>query len=155
MSCHVSNPNNALDNEQEMDYRYKVAYAGVLGYEMDLISVSDKIKKGIKGQIEEYLTFKQTILNGEYYPLKAQNERYIYYYYDKENGKIVLQYQTQQVGEKEVVKFVVADSNENYILKGCDKKYSGKQLQLGIEIDLKNKADVLIFEKGCKFLIKH
>ena len=67
--------------------------------------------------------------------------------YDKETGKIVLQYQTQKVGEKEVVKFVVADSNASYSLKGYDKKYTGVQLQLGIEIDLKNKADVLLFEK--------
>ena len=89
MSCHVSNPENALDDEKEMDYRFKVACAGVLGYEMDLISVSDKIKDGIKTQIEEYLTIKQTILNGEYYPLKALNERYIYYYFDKETGTII------------------------------------------------------------------
>ena len=112
-----------------------------------LISVSDKVKQGIKNQIKDYLTFNKTIFNGEYYPIIAQNEKYVYYYYDKQTGKIVLQYQTQTPEETQVVKFVVADRNASYILKGYDKKYSGEQLQLGIEIPLKNKADVLIFEK--------
>lgn len=148
MSCHVSNPENALEDKKEMDYRYKVACAGVLGYEMDLISVSKDIKQGIKKQIEQYLAFKNIVLNGEYYPLIAQNERYIYYYFDKKTGAILLQYQSQKFeGQSEIIKISVAEDDAVYTLSGSDKKYSGKELKQGLKLELTRKADYLLFKK--------
>ena len=146
MSCHVSNPQQALDNPEEMDYRFKVACAGVLGYELDLISVSDNVKVGIKEQIEQYQKIKEIVLNGEYYPVKAQNETYIYYYFDRNSGDILLQYQTQKFeGVYEEVKFLVAEKGAEYLLN--NKKYLGDEMLEGIVINFTKKADALLFKK--------
>ena len=146
MSCHVSNPNDVLNDKEEMDYRFKVASAGVLGYEMDLISVSDAVKSEIKKQIEYYSTFKHVVLDGEFYPIYAKDETYLYYYYEKTSGDIVLFYATQKPCNK-VVKFSSISDGCAYKLSGTSKSYSVTQLKEGFDINLDKKSDILFFKK--------
>lgn len=146
MSCHVSNPENVLTSVEEAEYRFKVASAGVLGYEMDILSVSDEIKNTIKKQIEEYAQFKNIVLYGEYYPLFAKDEVYIFYYYHKQTQSLALFYTAKQPkGESKTVKITAVNEDGAYQFVGAKKVYSGKELKEGIELVLEKKADVLHF----------
>lgn len=147
MSCHVSNPHDALNDKAEMDYRFKVACAGVLGYEMDMISVSDAVKSGIKEQIEYYSKFKHVILDGEFYPVYAKDETYVYYYYEKISGDVVLFYATQKTGDKKTIKISSILNDCTYNLSITNKSYNARQMKEGIEISFDKKSDILFFEK--------
>lgn len=148
MSCHVSNPENALDSAEEADYRFKVASAGVLGYEMDVLSVSDDIKNTIRKQIADYGKYKQVVLEGEYYPIVAQDALYIFYYYHKETNAIALFYNTKEAnGARKIVSITAVEENATYRLLGTEKVYSGKALMDGVEITMDKKADILHFKK--------
>lgn len=45
MSCHVSNAENLTSDEKFLDFAYKTALNGVLGYELHLPNMPDNIKK--------------------------------------------------------------------------------------------------------------
>lgn len=79
MSCHVNNPHDDL---RGLDFRYKVAVGGMLGYELNILKMSDEIKDEMARQIREYKSFEHLMRLGDYFNL-AFHTKYCYsaYYY--------------------------------------------------------------------------
>ena len=140
MSCHVSNPGGCCDNDKEMDYRFKVAVGGVLGYELNILTASTQVKAAMKKQIAEYRKIEPLILRGEMYRQTNYSEgnrnRYAYYFVNNDNTEILSTY-IQYSGEKSKskaskLKFSRADINKTYIDRYTGEEYTGAQLRSGI-----------------------
>lgn len=85
MSCHVSNPGS---DRKSLDFRYKVALGGMLGYEMNILDSNDAVKNDISEQVKQYRTFEHIIRTGDFYPLYSPFEHpYSAYYYTSSDCK--------------------------------------------------------------------
>jgi alpha-galactosidase len=138
MSCHVSNPKESLAS---LDYRYKVAVGGMLGYELNILKMSDEIKAEMAKQIAEYKTYEHVIRLGDYYNL-AFPTKYPYsaYYYATSDATEILltvieRYQCPK-GQTKRLKIKAANPNAAYVDARTGKQYSGAALKEGIVIDL-------------------
>ncbi len=158
MSCHVSDPDIrrlGFDSEKTMDYKYKTALAGMLGYEMNIIKKDKAFKAKMKEQIEFYRYVENLIKYGELYrlisPYENELELSAYYYasFDKENkaDRILLSFLqnygdrasekylfNKGIANKKLLKIKVADENATYIEYFSKKEYSGKELKDGITL---------------------
>ena len=136
MSCHVSNPS---DNLSSLDYRYKVALGGMLGYELNILNMSNEIKTIMAEQIREYKSFAHVIRLGDYYCL-ASPWKYDYsaYYYVKEDEILlsVIEKKGCQKGNTKRLKIKAADACHDYLDLRTNKRYSGLELKAGIVISL-------------------
>ena len=139
MSCHVSNPGNCCDNEKEMDYRFKVAVGGLLGYELNILTASEQVKTAIKAQIAEYRRIEPLILFGEMYRQfhysEGNRNRYAYYFVNGDNTEILSTF-IQYSGEKPKIlklKFCRADIDKVYVDRYTGEEFTGAQLRSGIE----------------------
>jgi len=141
MSCHVSNPK---DNLASLDYRYKVAVGGMLGYELNILNMSDEIKSIMSEQIREYKSFEHVIRLGDYYSL-ASPETYDYsaYYYAKGDEILltVIEKKDCQKGSTKRLKIKAANPDSVYTDLRTGKTYSGQALKDGIVIDLTGESN--------------
>ncbi len=140
MSCHVSDPTREKDVMRTLDYRFKVALGGMLGYELDILKMPNEVKEEISKQIDFYRLVEPVIKSGDYYRLISpfQNNYGIsaHYYMTGEKDKILLSF-LQNDGVYERTEFILrikADENAEYKEIITGKKYTGKQLNAGISI---------------------
>ena len=138
MSCHVSNPK---ENLASLDYRYKVAVGGMLGYELNILNMSDEVKSIISKQIREYKTFEHVVRLGEYYSLASPEKHdYSAYCYISEEGDeillTVIEKKGCQKGCTKRLKVKAANASALYTDARTGKTYSGASLKEGIVIDL-------------------
>ncbi len=77
LSNHVSQvPNGQMRRITPLETRFNVAIFGILGYELDLLSLNEKSKQAIKEQISLYKNIRHDILTGRFYQvLKRPNQR--------------------------------------------------------------------------------
>ena len=138
MSCHVSDPHGDLTS---LDYRYKVAVGGMLGYELNILEMSDEIKKEIAKQISEYKDFEHVIRLGAYYSL-ASPTKYdyaAYCYATTDAAQLVLtviEKQNCPKGKTKRLKITAANANNNYVDVRTGRVYEGAELKKGIVVDL-------------------
>ena len=143
MSCHVSDPHGDM---KSLDYRYKVAVGGMLGYELNILNMSEEIKGEIAKQIKEYKSFEHVIRLGEYYNL-AFPTKYSYsaYYYATPDAKelllTVIEKKDCEKGSTKRLKLKAADANATYVDVRTGKQYSGAELKNGITVDLTGEPD--------------
>lgn len=143
MSCHVSNPHG---NMKSLDYRYKVAVGGMLGYELNILEMSEEIKAEMGRQIKEYREFEHLMRLGEYYnltsPLKYD---YSSYYYTNSDGSEIIFTLIEKAGCKagktKLLKIKRAISDATYTDVRSGKKYSGEELRAGLALTLTGEAD--------------
>ncbi len=153
MSCHVSNPKGNL---KSLDYRYKVAVGGMLGYEFDILEMSEEIKRDIARQIKEYKEFEHIMRLGDYYEL-ASPTKYpysAYYYASKDNSEFVMTVietsQCKEKGSTKLLKIKNAIADAKYTEIYSKKQYSGDELRRGLKIELtaeEDTAHLLYFKK--------
>lgn len=137
MSCHVSNPDNICYDPRELDFRFRVAMNGILGYELHLPKASDGIRKTIADQIAEYRRYEPLIKDGELYRIHnpVETPYYSFYFTDAEKTRIMLTFIAPEAETKAVVcKITAADVNAVYTEAKSGKTYSGASLADGIEI---------------------
>ena len=153
MSCHVSNPHGDM---RSLDYRYKVAVGGMLGYELNILHMSDEIKNEISAQIKEYKSFEHIVRLGEYYNL-ALPTKYPYsaYYYTTESADemllTVIEKAECKAGTTKLLKLKVAQADATYTDVRTSKQYSGEALRRGITVELlgeKDSAHLFYFKKN-------
>lgn len=137
MSCHVTNYRRCED-DKELKYRYEVALGGALGYELDLLQASERLKKNIACQIKEYRQYEKLILKGDYYSLSNPYvENYnAYYYADEKRQNILLTY-VQNAGEegREIhLPISAADAKASYRERKSGMIYRGDELQKGVSV---------------------
>lgn len=87
MSCHVSDPRKNADVANALDYKYKVAIGGILGYEFNIAECSEEFTNEIAGQIKLYRKIEDLIKTGYLFrlvsPFENPMEAAAYYYSDK------------------------------------------------------------------------
>lgn len=87
MSCHVSDPRESADVANALDYKYKVAIGGILGYEFNIAECSEEFTNEIAGQIKLYRKIEDLIKTGYFFrlvsPFENPMEAAAYYYSDK------------------------------------------------------------------------
>ena len=143
MSCHVSNPH---ENLRSLDYRYKVAVGGMLGYELNILNMSEEVKREIAAQITQYKSFEHLMRAGNYYCLAAPHAYdYSAYYYAASDGTELLLTVIEKAGNKKTktkrLKMKAANPAKTYIECQSNAQYSGAELRAGLVIDLACKQD--------------
>lgn len=142
MSCHVSNPHGSLSS---LDYRYKVACHGMLGYELNILNMTDEIKDVISSQIKEYRSFEHITRLGDYYSLvHPANHDYSAYYYANGSEEILLTVIEKagcKAGRTKKLRIKAADRSRTYTDVRTGKAYSGAELRSGITAILKGEND--------------
>ena len=161
MSCHVSDPHDNEGWEKVLDYKYKVAIAGMLGYELDITKKDDNFKAKMREQIDFYRYVENLIKFGDLYrlisPFENEMELSSYYYVsfdgDKANRILLsfLQNKGAKKTEKKLLKIKVADENADYREYFSGKIYNGKKLKDGIILETSltdQSGTVMLFEKN-------
>jgi Alpha-galactosidase len=143
MSCHVSNPKNVCDDERQMDFRYRVALGGVLGYELHLPNAGKAIKKTVKSQIEEYRRYEDLIINGDLYRLLNPFETHYcaYYFVNTDRSRILLTFLQDGAEKPQKLKLKIscADRAARYRDEKSGVIFSGEELINGITVLTSNK----------------
>ena len=143
MSCHVSNPH---ENLRSLDYRYKVAVGGMLGYELNILNMSEEVKREIAAQITQYKSFEHLMRAGNYYCLAAPHAYdYSAYYYAASDGTELLLTVIEKAGNKKTktkrLKMKAANPAKTYIECQSNAQYGGAELRAGLVIDLACEQD--------------
>lgn len=140
MSCHVAHVKDCR-NPRFLDYRFRVAMNGPIGYELNILELDDSIKETMRKQVEEYRLYEPLILNGDFYRLLnpcVDDMRYSYYFVNDDNSQILLTY-LQNNGDPKQKKYKLkisrADKNAVYIDKIGGETYTGAELRSGIIVE--------------------
>jgi alpha-galactosidase len=146
MSCHVSNPG---DNMRSLDYRYKVAVGGMLGYELNILHMNDEIKAEMSKQVKEYKSFEHLMRLGDYYNLASPFlcDYSAYYYTNKEGTEILfsmIQKRDIKKGQTKALKIKQAKKDAVYVDLLSGSKYSGEELRRGLVLPLIEENDTAI-----------
>ena len=137
MSCHVSNRHGQCEDERKLDYSFKVAINGPLGYEFNILKADQKIKDIISGQIKEYKNYEELILNGDFYRLKdpSTDGCYAYYVVNGDKTEIFVSYLQNEgdaKGKTHKLKISAARADMNYKDLDTNEVISGAELRRGI-----------------------
>ena len=139
MSCHVAKL-EACENPRFLDYRFRLAMNGPLGYELNILEASDAAKANMKREIEEYRKYEKLILCGDFYRLLNPYEtdgKYAYYFVNEDNSEILLSF-LQNFADKNPkeykLKITRADKSATYVDSISGKTYSGEELNKGITV---------------------
>lgn len=138
MSCHVSNPGEDL---RALDFRYKVAVGGMLGYELNILRMTDPVKKEMARQVKEYKTFEHLVRLGDYHSLASPFlcPYSAYYYTDgrhKEFLLSVIEKEGIKPGSTKPLKLAEADPEKTYTDLLSGSRYTGRELKDGIVLPL-------------------
>ena len=136
MSCHVSKPK---EGGKSLDYRYKVAVGGMLGYELNILEMSNEVKSEIAKQISEYKQFEHLIRLGDYYNLVSPvNHDYSAYYYVSEDQDEILLTLIEKAdckpGKTKLLNIKAALPNATYTDVFTGKQYMGADLQRNFKL---------------------
>ena len=139
MSCHVSNHKKSVEDPRKLNYSFRVAMNGPLGYELNILDVGDVAKATMTEQIKEYRSYEHLILGGDFYRLLSPFEcdRYAYYFVSPDSREILLTYLQNQGDPKESVyklKISRALKGVTYRDTVSGKKYDGEELKRGIKV---------------------
>lgn len=143
MSCHVSNPHEDMVS---LDYRYKVALAGMLGYELNILNMSQAVKDTIREQIRFYRTVEHLMRCGDYTELVSPfaSDYSAYYYISKERDELLLSLVEGSACKHGCTKKLhIRDALEEktYIDTLTQRRYTGKELKDGLVLTLTGSKD--------------
>ncbi len=136
MSCHVSNPG---DNMKSLDYRFKVAVGGVLGYELNILRSSEEAKRIMSEQVKLYKTFDRLILTGDYYSIISPTDGRFdaHYFINSDGSEILLSYvERKHAKGGKILKLKMRNALKDATYKDMigGGIYTGKELREGIEV---------------------
>ncbi|MBQ9802246.1 MAG: alpha-galactosidase [Clostridia bacterium] len=139
MSCHVAKLAECK-NPRWLDYRFRVALQGALGYEFNIMQASDTVKDALRRQVEEYRGYERLIFEGDLYRLLnpfETNGVSAYYYASKDQNELLLSF-LQNEGEKKPrsfrLKLTRAEKNASYLDRLSGKTYTGEELRRGLTV---------------------
>ncbi len=139
MSCHVANHGDSVEDPNRLDFDFRVALNGPLGYEFDILRVSDTAKATMTRQIKEYREYENLILTGDFYRLQSPHKdgRYSYYFVNEDNSEILLTYLQNDADKRErmnKLKISRADLHCTYRDTIGGDVYTGEELRRGVEV---------------------
>ena len=139
MSCHVANHKKSIENPRKLNYGFRVAMNGPLGYELNILDASDTARETMSKQIQEYRTYEHLILRGDFYRLlnPFTCDRYAYYFASSDNRELLITYLQNHGDPKEKIyklKISRAMTGVTYRDSITGKLYTGEELKRGIEV---------------------
>ncbi len=138
MSCHVSNHGSSVEDPTLLDYGFRVAMQGVLGYEFDITKVSDTAKETIKNQIREYRKYEKLITEGDLYRLLSPfrcGKSAFYYMNEAKDEILVFFYQPKGEEPQEYrLKIDVPEDSRWIATLNRDSTYRGSDLKTGLVV---------------------
>lgn len=146
MSCHVANHNNSCENARKLHYGFRVALNGPLGYEFNILSISDTAKATIRDQIKEYRAYENLILNGDFYRLLDPFACgcYAYYTISDDNSEILLSF-LQNGGDPKAKSYTLkvsrAQRGATYRDTISGQCYTGEELRKGIVVQAEREGE--------------
>ena len=145
MSCHVANHDSSIENPRKLNYGFRVAINGPLGYELNILAASDTAKATMSEQIKEYRAYEHLILRGDFYRLLSPFEcgRYAYYFVSEDSREILLSYlQNFDDAKKTVYKLKISRALPGVTYRDTisGKTYTGEELRRGIEVESDEKG---------------
>jgi len=143
MSCHVSDPHGDM---RSLDYRYKVAVGGMLGYELNILEIDEYIKREIAKQISEYKKYEHLMRNGDYYSLVSPCDHdYSAYCYSSADGEEILLTVIEKSECKSSMtkrlRICTAKRNAIYEDMYTNVRYTSSELSSGICLPLSGERD--------------
>ncbi len=158
MSCHVSDPMHASDPMRALDYKFKVAVGGMLGYELNILEMPVEVKEEIAKQVAFYRSVENLIKHGERYRLidpfaNAFGISAYYYTSEAENGRIFLSFLQNEADENKTaytLAIATADKNATYRDSISGEIFSGEALLHGVTVNADDRAEfgkLWLFEK--------
>jgi len=137
MSCHVSNARELTSDPRHLDFAFRLAVNGPLGYELHLPGMPEEVKATIREQINAYRGWEDTILRGDFYRVhNPQLTPYYSYYFISEDESHILATFIQYKGEepRDELMCILADESAVYVDELTGKEYSGAELRRGLVI---------------------
>ena len=148
MSCHVSNPG---EDRKSLDFRYKVAVGGMLGYELNILRSNEAVKADMHEQIVKYLTYEKLIREGDYYPLLSPFDHpySAYYYASPERDEFLLTFvqgwdclaRCTRREKTALLKVKEAKPGVIYVDSLSGVKLTGEELRAGIPVEVTDEKD--------------
>ena len=139
MSCHVANHKNSCEDPRRLDYSFRVALNGPLGYEFNVLAASEEAKEAMRKQIKEYRTYEELILRGDFYRLlnPLECDCYAYYFASEDNGEILFTFlqntgDPKQTAYKLKISRALRDATYRDTVSGMI--FSGEELRRGITV---------------------
>ena len=143
MSCHVSDFDGLTADAQKLDFAFRVASGGVLGYEMKLPDMPEAVLQAIKDQIKEYRNYEPLILNGDFYRVHnpAQGPYYSYYFTDADHERVLAVFLKAEEAPSEKVRMNIQVPQDGvYLEEGSGREYTGRALSEGLEFKTEAKG---------------
>ena len=139
MSCHVANHGGSIEDPRKLNYGFRVAMNGPLGYELNILGASDTAKSTMSAQIKEYRAYEHLILRGDFYRLLDPFAccRYAYYFASDDSRELLVSYLQNFGDPKEAVyklKISRALPGVTYRDTVSGKTYTGEELKQGIAV---------------------
>ena len=139
MSCHVANHGGSIEDPRKLNYGFRVAMNGPLGYELNILGASDTAKATMSAQIKEYRAYEHLILRGDFYRLLDPFAcgRYAYYFASDDSRELLVSYLQNFGDPKETVyklKISRALPGVTYRDTVSGKTYTGEELKQGIAV---------------------
>ncbi|MBO5050793.1 MAG: alpha-galactosidase [Clostridia bacterium] len=145
MSCHVANHGNSCEDPRKLNYGFRVALNGPLGYEFNVLSVSETAKAAMREQVKEYRLYENLILNGDFYRLvdPFACDCYAYYVVSEDNSEILLSFLQNYDDPKEKsykLKVSRAKRGMTYRDTISGDTFTGDELRKGITVQAQKKG---------------
>ena len=149
MSCHVANHGSSIENPRKLNYGFRVAMNGPLGYELNILAASDTAKATMSQQIKEYRSYEHLILRGDFYRLLSPFECgcYAYYFASEDSRELLVTFLQNFDDPKETVrklKISRAQLGVTYRDTISGKTYTGEELRRGIEVKADTKGEYAV-----------
>ena len=140
MSCHVANHGSSIEDPRKLNYGFRVALNGPLGYELNILGASDTAKATMSGQIEEYRAYEHLILRGDFYRLLDPFAcgRYAYYFASADSRELLVTYLQNHGDPKKTVytlRINRAIAGVTYKDTISGKTFTGEELRKGISVE--------------------
>ncbi len=138
MSCHVSNSGNLTADPRRLDFAFRTAINGMLGYELHLPDMPDQVKATVREQTALYRTYEEIIKKGRFY--RVHNPQtgpyYSYYFVSEDESRILATFLQHKAQEREDVRMAFrADPMARYTDELTGKEYAGAALCEGITFE--------------------
>ncbi|WOD65189.1 alpha-galactosidase (plasmid) [Niallia taxi] len=148
MGAHVSAvPNHQVHRYTSLEMRGNVAMSGNLGYELNLVKLSNEEKEMVKEQVSEYKEIRQLIQFGDFYRLQSpfEGNETSWLFTTKDKTEIIVFYfrvLAEPAAPFTFIKLKGIDPFKQYQVVGTDKVYGGDELTYaGISIPAEIKGD--------------
>lgn len=92
-SCHVSNSDKPIKDAKNLEYKYNVALNGVLGYEFNVLDLTDAGCDEVRKQVAEYKRYyADLILNGDFFVdiSPYASDYYAFHFTSKDKKRILI-----------------------------------------------------------------